>query len=646
MAVDAHPVYVYELMPGGQLLDGVFLVFQAIVPEVPVAVVVVPLGTVGMTAAVTNGDNDHADLGQPVRAGEAGAPGDVVGLHLRAGIHIIGNGIYLGGVKVEGLVHGPVQVRDAVGRLHLEAFREFIPGCQELGEIGLFQGGALAAGCADEAYGGLAVHTGIIGYQVLAVIRASSQHVHVVHVQLHHGSAGKRYAEVVHLVGVLLRIHAAGANHKVAVAHTQHVLHMEGAFGEVLLAGAVGPVQIDVGPTVALAPPQEVPVGKETRVAGLHIGVHALCHDGLGAVGIDIHAAQVLPFEVSAKAHEVEVIVVAHPSASGVILVAVGHLRTLSQKFAVLVLEGVPGYLLAVSIQVKHIQEALCARLSRHLVMVAFQLRTRLGQGVDNPQLLDVGHIPADGGKVLAVRGPHYIGHPAGGGVLLRISAVVASAPGERLGAVFGELTLYQCGVLGILGGLLEVLLVHHIQVVVLEEDTQLTVRRHVGPTGIFGLMLFRVPGEFPGVYVVVEPIFYKVFGIVPKGILLHGLGRHVPLEALVFLELQALDGEMLGIVRVPGNLRELAGQFLQVKDFLLGAGGGIHNVIVGAIGRSPTIPETVAAGEPVGTDLGRIHHLAHFFGGKPFGQVVIGLGNLPALAKRGHAQKHQGRNS
>ena len=74
-------------------------------------------------------------------------------------------------------------------------------------------------------------------------------------------------------------------------------------FGEVLFQGAVGSIEINVGPAVTLAPPQEVPVGEEARVAGFHIGVHPFGHNGLGAVGVNVHPAQILPLEVPAQAH-------------------------------------------------------------------------------------------------------------------------------------------------------------------------------------------------------------------------------------------------------------------------------------------------------------------------------------------------------
>ena len=87
-----------------------------------------------------------------------------------------------------------------------------------------------------------------------------------------------------HLVRVLLGIHAAGTHHQVRGRVAQDILHMESAFREVAFEGAVRAIQVQVGPAAALAPPHEVTVRQEVRVPVLHIGVHALRHQGFGTV--------------------------------------------------------------------------------------------------------------------------------------------------------------------------------------------------------------------------------------------------------------------------------------------------------------------------------------------------------------------------
>ena len=328
VAMNADAVQVDPLVACAQLLDGIFLVFQTIVAQVSVAVVVIPLGAVGMAAAVAHRNHNHAQLGQAVGA-QVEAPGNVVGLDLGPGIHVVGDGIYLRRVKVEGLVQFAPKVGNAVGRLYLEAFRELVAGGQQSAEVGFFQGGAFSRSGVHQHDGGLVIYAGVIGYQVFPVVRRRGQHIHVVHIQLYHGAAAEQDAVVVHLVGILGRIHATGAHHQVGGRGAQHIFHVVGAFRELALEGAVGPVQIQVGPAVPLAPPDEVAGREQERLTVFHIGVHALRHQGAGAVGLEVDAAQVQAFEVPAAAKEEEMAVAAQPAGAAVVQIAVFHLHIL-----------------------------------------------------------------------------------------------------------------------------------------------------------------------------------------------------------------------------------------------------------------------------------------------------------------------------
>ena len=298
---------------------------------------------------------------------------------------------------------------------------------------------------------------------------------------------------------------------------------------------------------------------------------------------------------------------------------AVGH-----EDVSVLVLEGIPGHFFHVPVQVQDAQLSLGAGFSGHLVMVGFQLRAGLGQGVDHPELLHRAHVPADEGEVLPVGGPVPPGEAAGGGIGLHVSGIVVGQPGVVAAAARGELFFHQGAVLGVFGGLLEVLPVHHPQVVVLDIKADISVRAHIGPGGVLVLVLVRVIGEHSGGDVIVETIFYELAGSVSGAVPLFRLGLEVPLEVLVVLELQA-QGQVLGVVRVAGDVRNLPSQFLQVKELFLAARGGVHHVVAGAIGRFPAIPEFVRIPEPVGTDLGGINHVAQTLGREARGLLVIG---------------------
>ena len=136
VAVDAHPLRVDERMSGRKLLYGIFLILETIVAQIAVAVVVVPLRTVRMAAAVAHGDDNHPQLGEPVGAGEVLAPGDVVGLHLRTRIDIVADRIDLCRVEVIGFVHRSVEVGHSVCRLDLESFGESVAGFQQQAQVG------------------------------------------------------------------------------------------------------------------------------------------------------------------------------------------------------------------------------------------------------------------------------------------------------------------------------------------------------------------------------------------------------------------------------------------------------------------------------------------------------------------------------
>ena len=167
----------------------------------------------------------------------------------------------------------------------------------------------------------------------------------------------------------------------------------------------------------------------------------------------------------------------------------------------------------------------------------------------------------------------------------------------------------------------------------VLHIDAPFPVRAHVGPAGIFVLVLLGVVGELAGSDIIIETVFHEFAGGVAGAVPLLLLGLDVPLEGFVILQFQP-QGKVAGIVGVTGDFRNLAGQTVHVEDFLLAAGGGIHNVVAGAVGRFPAVPEPVGFLEPVGPDAGGIHHLADFLGGKAGGLLIVGLGDLLRLLR------------
>ncbi len=136
-----------------ELLDGIFLILKTIVAKVAVAEVVVPLGTVRMSAPVADRDDNHSQLRESVRAGEALAPRDVVGFHLRSGIDIVADRIDLRGVEVVRFVHCSVKIRDTVRGLNLESLRELVTGLEQQAQVCGLEIGDSLAGRREQGHG-------------------------------------------------------------------------------------------------------------------------------------------------------------------------------------------------------------------------------------------------------------------------------------------------------------------------------------------------------------------------------------------------------------------------------------------------------------------------------------------------------------
>ena len=108
MSVYADTAEVNPRISGAELLDCIFLIFQTIVAEVAITVIMIPFRPVRVTAPVAHGYDNESELGQPVGSGKASAPLDVVGFHLRARINVIAYRIDLCGVEIEWLVDGAI----------------------------------------------------------------------------------------------------------------------------------------------------------------------------------------------------------------------------------------------------------------------------------------------------------------------------------------------------------------------------------------------------------------------------------------------------------------------------------------------------------------------------------------------------------
>ncbi len=119
VAVDSDAVDVHVGSLLGQLFDARLLVRQPVVSQVEVAVAVISLRATRRSATVTQLHHQEAQLRQLLPA-MGGGEGVAHALHLGARIDLGDDGVFLGGVKVEGLPEVAVQIRDPVGGLERE----------------------------------------------------------------------------------------------------------------------------------------------------------------------------------------------------------------------------------------------------------------------------------------------------------------------------------------------------------------------------------------------------------------------------------------------------------------------------------------------------------------------------------------------
>jgi len=64
MTVNPDPVQINEWITSSQLLDSIFFIGQAIITQITIAIIMVPLGAQWTTTPVADFDDDKAHLGQ------------------------------------------------------------------------------------------------------------------------------------------------------------------------------------------------------------------------------------------------------------------------------------------------------------------------------------------------------------------------------------------------------------------------------------------------------------------------------------------------------------------------------------------------------------------------------------------------------
>ena len=255
----------------------------------------VPLGPVGVTAPVTHGNDDHAELGQRlltrVRREELRH-----GLCLGTRIDVRYNRIALGRIEIVRLVHHPIDVGDAVRRLHLVRLRELVAGRGELGEIGDLEIHDLAA--AGVEHGGCrhGVDLGVVVHEVPTRLVHDRPVIEVARVQQREAGTVQVHPVEVLVIGIFSLFPAVGPEEHVAPVfiHTHNCINVPRPYRQPHLHGTVGAVSVEVSPPVALRPPEQVAVVQAPRCLVFHVGIEPLLDDdahlpGGGVRDDDVH---------------------------------------------------------------------------------------------------------------------------------------------------------------------------------------------------------------------------------------------------------------------------------------------------------------------------------------------------------------------
>ena len=310
MAEDPDPVDVDEGILGRQLLDAPLFIGQAVVSEIAIAVIMVPLGALGIAAAIADLDDDKAELGQH----GAGAPGDERlghALGLGAGVDVGDDGIFAGGVEIVGLVHHTIDVGDAVVGLDFERFGILEASFHQGRDVRLFQGQQRIAQSVPQLAPGGLVHAAGVVNDVLGP---------VVHLRGVHGVAGiedpqPRAVEIdpveMHVIGILSRLAAAGFEIEDPGLVVGGLDALAGEFAgrdlRLQLAGAV--IQVIMAPAVAFRPPDHL-LSAVDQAQGLDfdVGIEDLLDEYLDLARFGVGQANVVAVQVAALAAEVELV--------------------------------------------------------------------------------------------------------------------------------------------------------------------------------------------------------------------------------------------------------------------------------------------------------------------------------------------------
>jgi hypothetical protein len=469
------------------------------------------------------------------------------------------------------------------------------------------------------------------------------------------------------------------------LVHVLDVAVHELARRDLVLQLAVRVEQVVVAPAVALGPVNQLlAVVDQEEGPRLHVRVQPLLDERLHLAGGRVGHAHVDAVQVAARPPEVQLAGGrGHPARLGLLLLAVAVEHRRRRDVERLVHEPVGLHLhVLLRAAVEHDELGLVhVLLARHRVAVGLELRPRLGQRIDHPQ---VGHLALvhalDGelGRVLRPVGPD--GWHARPGrvlvvallVLLQVLLLLRPDPPREAVVLFPvgrELRLLDGRVAEVLLRLRVAGRVHHVEVLSAREQDRLTVGRDLRPLGLVGLGLEALEQRhLAGREAVLEVelaglllgLLLGALGLPALLLLLHlpgllllllflllfGRGRLSCLDDLGVLRdldveadagvlvhpLELLHGQVLRVVRDARDLREHRRHLRVVEERRARPLHRVHEHPARALGRLEAVPETVAQLGPVRLD-GRVEHELLDLLGHPAGrQLVVRLDGLALL--------------
>ena len=395
--VHADPIDVDEAVPRGELLDGGLLVGQAVVTQIPVAIGPIGAVALGCPAAVPDLDHDEPELGQLLAAASRGERVRYT-FHLRTGIDAEDDRVPLLGVKIEGLPHVAVEVRDAIRGLHGERLRHAPAGFVEAREVAFPKLHDLVALRVAQRRGGRSIDAGCVINEESLGRRQGAAMVRVAGVEQGQAGAVQVHAIQVLVVHVLAGFTAISADphHALLLVERDDAGGAERPLRDRILQLSVGVVQVVVAPAGSLRPPDEALfVLHPAHALGVEVAPgHRLDEQGRDLAGLRVDDAvfHVSPGATGAVDPQLSVV---PPGGRGVTLVLPARLY-LNEL---------------VRIAVEDVKFGLAdLLLAGHRVLVVAHLGARLCDRINEAELLQPAAVSAGGVERAGVALPGHGG--------------------------------------------------------------------------------------------------------------------------------------------------------------------------------------------------------------------------------------------